>query len=61
MAHAKIVKIDEDEGRLGLSVKEYNKDIRKQTVAKYAKSAEQKVTLGDVMGEQLSKFLAKKD
>ena len=58
---AKIVKIDEDEGRLGLSVKEYNKDIRKQTVAKYAKSAEQKVTLGDVMGEQLSKFLAKKD
>ena len=51
---AKIVKIDEEEGRLGLSVKEYNKDVRKQTVAKYAKAVEQKVTLGDVMGEQLA-------
>jgi len=56
---AKIVKIDKDEGRINLSIKEYLKDIKKATVAKYTKMVDQKVTLGDVMGEQLAKFRAK--
>lgn len=57
--NAKIIKIDRDEGKINLSIKEYNKDVRKETVAKYVKAVEQKVTLGDVMGESLAKFLKK--
>ncbi len=56
---AKIVKIDPEEAKLSLSIKEYDKGIKKETVAKYTKTTEQKVTFGDVLGDQLAKFRQK--
>ncbi len=56
---AKIVKIDAEEAKLSLSIKEYEKSVKKETVAKYTKTTEQKVTFGDVLGDQLSKFRRK--
>ncbi|MBI5555716.1 MAG: 30S ribosomal protein S1 [Elusimicrobia bacterium] len=56
---AKIVKIDAEEAKLSLSIKEYEKGVKKETVAKYTKTSEQKVTFGDVLGDQLAKFRQK--
>lgn len=56
---AKVIKVDTTEGKINLSVKEYSKAIRKKTIAQYSAQQEQKVTLGDVMGENLAKFLKK--
>lgn len=56
---ATIIKVDPEEGKINLSVKEYSKAVRKDTIAKYSHQAEQKVTLGDIMGENLAKFLKK--
>lgn len=56
---AKIIKVDPEEGKINLSVKEYSKALKKETIAKYSTQQEQKVTLGDVMGENLAKFLKK--
>lgn len=56
---ARISKVDTDEAKLSLSIKEYDKGIKKETVAKYTKTTEQKVTFGDVLGEQLARFRQK--
>lgn len=56
---AKIVRIDAEEAKLSLSIKEYEKGIKKETVAKYTKTTEHKVTFGDILGDQLAKFKQK--
>ena len=56
---AKISKVDTTEAKLSLSIKEYDKGVKKETVAKYIKTAEQKVTFGDVLGAQLARFKQK--
>ncbi len=56
---ARISKVDTDEAKLSLSIKDYDKGVKKETVAKYTKTTEQKVTFGDVLGEQLAKFRKK--
>jgi small subunit ribosomal protein S1 len=56
---ARISKVDTDEAKLSLSIKEYDKGVKKETVAKYTKTTEQKVTFGDVLGDQLARFRKK--
>ncbi|MDD5492633.1 MAG: 30S ribosomal protein S1 [bacterium] len=56
---ARISKVDADEAKISLSIKEYDKGVKKETVAKYTKTTEQKVTFGDILGDQLARFRQK--
>ncbi|HOJ33552.1 MAG TPA: 30S ribosomal protein S1 [Candidatus Hydrogenedentes bacterium] len=54
---AKVVSVDQNERKIGLSVREYIRDKEKEAEAGYSMSGSAQVSIGDVLGDALPKSL----